>query len=80
MTRVQKITLVTTEYEQLAARAGGTREGLQSFLRGATSTLDLMVREVMASDVQAVIFVESASFAGNSCCWKSSAPEWLVKL
>lgn len=77
--RVKRLRLAPREFNGIVYNAGGASNHiLSAYMRGATHVEDLCVIDVARNGDAVEVFVESSTFPELSCCYKSSAPEWLV--
>lgn len=77
--RIQKLSLSCREFNDMVERAGGvSNETIAAYYRGGAHVSDLRCVEVARTGDQVIVYLESATFPELACCYKSSAPEWLV--
>lgn len=77
--RIRKLTLPCREFNEMVAQAGNaSNEAIAAFYAGGTHVSDLRCVEVSRDGDSVVVYFESATFPELGCCYKKSAPEWLV--
>lgn len=77
--RIRRLSLTPREFNEMVYNAGGaTNDVIAAYYRGGTHVSDLICVEVARNGDKVDLFFESATFPELSCCYKKTAPEWLV--